>query len=138
MAKDRLLDRLLPVGFIAVGLVFSIAYLLALFSPSTIVGIPDRFVEIRDLQFAPIELVVVAGTTITWRNLDTNDHDITSGVSVLGRQTRDMKQTKFPDDKFQSGLFGNGKTFSVTLEEKGEYKYYCNIHPFMIAKIVVK
>ena len=95
-------------------------------------------VEIKNLQFVPIELVVAAGTTINWLNLDPLDHDVTSGVSVLGRQTRDMKQTKFPDEKFASGLFGKDKTFSVTFEEKGEYEYYCNIHPFMIAKIVVK
>ncbi len=95
-------------------------------------------VGIKNLQFVPIELVVAAGTTINWLNLDPLDHDVTSGVSVLGRQTRDMKQTKFPDEKFASGLFGKDKTFSVTLEEKGEYKYYCNIHPFMIAKIVVQ
>ena len=95
-------------------------------------------VEIKNLQFVPIELVVAAGTTINWLNLDPVDHDVTSGVSVLGRQTRNMKQTKFPDEKFASGLFGKDKTFSVTLEEKGEYKYYCNIHPFMVAKIIVK
>ena len=130
--------RLLPLAFIALGIVYSITCLLLLFSPRTILGIPDKFVEIKNLQFVPIELVVAAGTTITWRNLDPDDHDITSGLSVLGRQTRDMKQTKFPDGKFASGLFGKGKTFSVTLEEKGEYKYYCNIQPFMIAKIVVK
>ncbi len=86
----------------------------------------------------PSEVTVAAGTTINWVNLDPVDHDVTSGVSVIGRKARDMKQTKFPDNKFSSGLFGKDKTFSVTLDEKGEYKYYCNIHPFMIAKIVVK
>ena len=95
-------------------------------------------VEIKDLQFVPIELVVAAGTTVNWLNHDPLDHDVTSGVSVLGRQTRDMKQTKFPDEKFASGLFGKDQIFSVTFEAKGEYKYYCNIHPFMIAEIVVK
>ncbi|MFQ5660859.1 MAG: plastocyanin/azurin family copper-binding protein [Gammaproteobacteria bacterium] len=95
-------------------------------------------VEIKNLQFVPNEVVVPAGTTINWVNLDPVDHDVTSGVSIIGRKTRDLKQTKFPDGKFGSGLFGKDKTFSVTLGEKGEYKYYCNIHPFMIAKIVVK
>ena len=95
-------------------------------------------VEIKNLQFVPIELVVAAGTTINWLNLDPLDHDVTSGVSVLGRQTRGMKQTKFPDEKFASGLFGQGKSFSVTFDAKGEYYYYCNIHPFMVAKILVR
>ena len=95
-------------------------------------------IEIKNLQFVPSEVTVAAGTTINWVNLDPVDHDVTSGVSVIGRNTRDMKQTKFPDNKFSSGLFGKDKTFSVTLDEKGEYKYYCNIHPFMIANLVVK
>ena len=131
--------RLFPLGMCAVSLVVATSSFGS--DQQTRQDDPETqavIVEIKDLQFVPIELVVAAGTTITWLNLDPLDHDVTSGLSVLGRQTRDMKQTKFPDDKFQSGLFGNGNTFSVTLEEKGEYKYYCNIHPFMVAKIVVK
>jgi len=95
-------------------------------------------VEIKNLKFEPAELVVPAGTTVRWVNLDPVDHDVTSGESVIGRATRGMKQTKFPDDKFASGLFGKDKSFSVTFDEKGEYKYYCNIHPFMIARITVE
>ena len=131
-------DRALALGFCALGFVFATTYSLLLFSPGTIVGIPDKSVEIKNLQFVPIELVVAAGTTINWLNLDPLDHDVTSGVSVLGRQTRGMKQTKFPDEKFASGLFGQGKSFSVTFDAKGEYYYYCNIHPFMVAKILVR
>lgn len=95
-------------------------------------------VEIKDLKFMPDDIVVAVGTTINWVNLDAADHDVTSGVSVVGRASRGMKQTKFPDDKFSSGLFSKDKMFTVTFDEKGEYRYYCSIHPFMIAKIVVE
>ena len=95
-------------------------------------------VEIKDLQFIPAEVTITAGTTVRWINLDPVDHDVTSGVSVTGRKTRSMKQTKFPDNKFASGLFGQDKSFSVTFDAKGEYNYYCNIHPFMVAKILVR
>ncbi len=95
-------------------------------------------VEIKDLQFIPAEMTITAGTTVRWINLDPVDHDVTSGVSVTGRKTRDMKQTKFPDNKFASGLFSQNKSFSVTFDAKGEYNYYCNIHPFMVAKILVR
>lgn len=103
-------------------------------------GPESRFVtvEIRNLKFVPSELNVAPGTTIRWINLDPLDHDVTSGVSVTGRNTRNMQKTRFPDDKFASGLFGKDESFSVTLLEKGEYQYYCNIHPFMSARIVVK
>jgi len=95
-------------------------------------------VEIKKLQFMPAVVTIIAGTTIRWINLDPVDHDVTSGVSVTGRETRSMKQTKFPDNKFASGLFGQDKSFSVAFDAKGEFNYYCDIHPFMIAKILVK
>jgi plastocyanin len=131
--------RLFPLGMCAVSLVVAISSFGN--DQQTPPEDPETqavTVEIKILQFVPIELVVAAGTTVNWLNLDPLDHDVTSGVSILGRQTRDMKQTKFPDEKFSSDLFGKDKIFSVTFEEKGEYNYYCNIHPFMIAKIVVK
>ena len=131
--------RLFPLGMCALSLIFAVPSFGS--DEQTRQENPETqavTVEIKNLQFAPIELVVAAGTTINWLNLDPLDHDVTSGVSVLGRQTRDMTQTKFPDDKFASGLFGKDKTFSVTFEEKGEYNYYCNIHPFMVAKILVR
>jgi len=95
-------------------------------------------VEIENLQFIPAEMTITAGTTVRWINFDPLDHDVTSGVSVTGRKTRGMKETKFPDNKFASGLFGQDKSFSVMFDEKGEYNYYCNIHPFMVAKIFVR
>ncbi len=95
-------------------------------------------VKIEGLSFNPKEVVVKPGTTIRWINLDPIDHDVTSGKAVVGRKTRGMKQTKFPDGKFQSGSFGKGMDFKVTLKDKGEYPYYCTIHPFMEGKVVVK
>lgn len=95
-------------------------------------------IEIENLNFVPADLIVPTGTTVRWVNLDPVDHDVTSGKSLIGRATRGMAKTKFPDDKFASGLFGKDKSFSVTFDQKGEYKYYCNIHPFMIARIVVE
>lgn len=101
-------------------------------------GPPTTQVEISNLKFVPAELHVRPGTKVIWTNTDPVDHDVTSGVSVNGRQTRDMKQTKFPDGKFSSGLFGAQKTFTYIFKTKGEFDYYCNVHPFMTAKVVVE
>jgi len=99
---------------------------------------PVAVVEIKGLKFVPAELTITAGTSVKWVNRDPFDHDVTSGVSINGREMRGMKQTRFPDHKFSSGLFGENKSFSFIFDEPGEYKYYCNIHPFMVASIVVK
>ncbi len=95
-------------------------------------------IKIEGLVFNPKEITVEPGTTIRWSNLDLSDHDVTSGTAVVGRKVRKMKKSKFPDGKFQSGTFGKGKTYEVVLGEKGEYMYFCNIHPFMQALIIVK
>ncbi len=94
-------------------------------------------VNISQLQFQPEKVTVAPGTRVVWKNLDAVDHDVTSGKSVTGRKARGMKQTKFPDGRFASGLFGKGGTFAVTFDKPGEYEYYCNVHPFMTGKILV-
>ena len=118
------------------------ALALAGYSPAgEVSALPEekiREVTIKNLQFVPESITVEAGTTIVWINKDPVDHDVTSGTAVTGRQTRDMEKTKFPDGRFHSQLFGQGEQFSVTLEEKGEYAYYCDAHPFMLGSIMVK
>ena len=49
---------------------------------------------------------VPVGTTVRWVNHDPFTHDVTSGISILGREARQVEKTKLPDGKFSSGLFG--------------------------------
>ncbi|MFQ5514812.1 MAG: cupredoxin family copper-binding protein [Myxococcota bacterium] len=95
-------------------------------------------ITIENLKFSPARLVVSAGTTVRWLNRDPFPHDVTSGRSVVGREARGLEETRFPDGRFSSGLFGKDAAFSFTFREKGEYSYYCNIHPFMVGRIVVE
>ena len=95
-------------------------------------------VNIQNVQFAPAEITVQAGTQVRWVNLDPLDHDVTSGVSIVGRQARGVNKTKLPDGNFRSALFSTNKTFSFTFSAAGEYPYYCDLHPFMIGKVIVK
>lgn len=95
-------------------------------------------VAIHDVKFDPAEIVIKPGTKVVWTNEDAFEHDVTSGKSYNGREARGMKQTKFPDGKFQSGLFGQNKSFAHTFTERGTFDYYCNIHPFMVGKVIVK
>lgn len=80
-------------------------------------------VEIERSRFDTVELVVPAGTTVTFRNLDEFAHTVTSreGSPVA----------------FDSGDLARGETFSFTFDEPGEYRYFCRIHPTMRAVVVV-
>ena len=95
-------------------------------------------VKIENFMYSPDFIEIAPGTTVQWINADSVAHDVTSGESITGRKARGLRKTQFPDGMFSSGLFGKNKMFSETFNEKGVYPYYCNIHPFMMAKVIVR
>ena len=75
--------------------------------------------------YIPYHVTVSAGEEITWSNDDTAAHTVTSGLPGA------------PDGLFDSSLFMAGGTFSVTLDESGEYPYFCMVHPWMTGIVTV-
>jgi plastocyanin len=76
--------------------------------------------------YIPFNVSISAGDEVTWSNDDTAAHTVTSGMPADG-----------PDGNFDSSLFMAGDTFSVTLDEAGEYPYFCMVHPWMTGNISV-
>lgn len=79
--------------------------------------------------YDPANAEVQVGTEVTWINNDTNmPHTVTSGNSNTG-----------PTGVFDSGIMmGDGSSFKHIFDQKGEFEYYCTLHPWMIDKIIVK
>jgi plastocyanin len=75
----------------------------------------------RALQFAPAELEVQRGDTVTWRNSDIVPHTSAS------REAR-----------WDSGNVPVDSSFSVVLDRAGTFDYVCDYHPGMIGRIVVR
>ena len=75
----------------------------------------------------PINLTVIIGvnSSIVWVNDDTVGHTATALVAPAGAL------------KFNSGLISEGKSFSVTLNVAGVYKYTCAWHNWLAGKITV-
>lgn len=71
------------------------------------VAIPGRL-------YAPGELDVLAGQAVTWNNVDSKSHTVTS-----------------EDDLFDSGYLGSGASFSHTFGSTGTFAYFCRIHRAM-------
>jgi len=84
-------------------------------------GASPAAVRIDNFHFTPPNLVVTAGTTVTWTNADDSPHTV-----------REI------DGKFKSAALDTDDTFSQTFAVPGEYQYFCSIHPRMVGKIVVK
>ena len=82
---------------------------------------------LRDKAYQPNPVNVKLAGTIIWTNEDTVVHTVTSGSGFtdpnLGRD-------------FDSGLLGKG--FSHIFFKPGEFSYFCQIHPTMVGKVIVK
>jgi plastocyanin len=87
-----------------------------------------------DKAFSPNPVNIKIGDTVTWVNDDTVFHTVVSGNPSGGGETGKV---------FDSGLSGptalttKGKTFSHKFTEKGEFPYFCQLHPSMIGKVIV-
>ena len=78
-------------------------------------------VAIADFAFAPATLTITAGDTVTWTNEDQIEHTATSTTGA-----------------FDSGLLGQGASYSFTFTTPGTYAYLCTPHPSMTGQIVVQ
>lgn len=77
-------------------------------------------VNIQDFSFQPATLNVPVGATVTWTNKDEEPHTVYSN-----------------DDVFKSKALDSDEAFSFTFKKPGTYKYFCSVHPKMVAMIVV-
>lgn len=75
-------------------------------------------VEIVDERYKPSRIRIRTGDTVTWRNLDDDDHT----ASAAGMET---------------GTIHRGDSGKVRFLEPGEFIYHCNFHPEMTGSIEV-
>ena len=78
-------------------------------------------INIHNFAFAPPQLTITAGTTVTWKNEDGEVHRV-----------------KDNDNGFASAALDTNDGFSHTFAIPGVYNYFCAVHPYMVGKIVVK
>jgi plastocyanin len=88
---------------------------------SQAVTIPTGAEVLGDRAFAPDQVTIVPGTTVTWINTDSVAHTSTSNSSV-----------------WSSGSVAPGSRYSFTFETPGTFAYHCSIHPGMVGTVVVR
>jgi len=62
---------------------------------------------------------------------------IAKGTKVVFTNSAGIAHTATDKGVFNSGHIKPGHSFAVRFEQKGTFRYHCNIHPFMHGKIVV-
>jgi plastocyanin len=78
-------------------------------------------VSIDNFSFTPATITIPAGTTVTWVNHDDTPHTVTAS-----------------DKSFGSAAINTDNQFSHTFTTPGAYNYFCSIHLFMTAKVIVQ
>ena len=78
-------------------------------------------VEISAFAFAPREITVRPGTTVTWTNRDQTAHSVIS-----------------KDAKFSSPGMDTDDRYSFKFEKDGDYTYICSLHPQMTGIVHVR
>jgi plastocyanin len=79
-------------------------------------------VFIDNFVFAPKELKVKAGTTVTWTNRDDIPHGIASSNNAFAK----------------SKAMDTDEGYSFTFTTPGNYQYFCYLHPHMVGSIAVE
>ena len=76
--------------------------------------------------YEPFAVSIDVRKEVTWKNLDSFSHSVTSGTPEDG-----------PDGVFDSGLISAIRYFTWQFHESGIYDYYCTLHPWMKGMIIV-
>ena len=78
-------------------------------------------VSIDNFSFTPTTVTIPAGGRVVWVNHD----DVPHTVTATGKQ-------------FTSAALDTDEQYSRVFAAKGEYDYYCAVHPHMTVKVIVK
>ena len=73
------------------------------------------------------DIEISVGDSVVWQNADQANHTVVSGTPSEG-----------PDGIFgSSDLLAPGKSFQFQFDKKGQYPYYCILHPWMTGTVFV-
>jgi len=91
-----------------------------------------------EVWFDPPIINIKEGDSITWTNNDQEAHTVTSGEGT-GRFEWMSQKGGFgkPDGIFDSERFMPNESWKYKFEKAGSYPYFCVIHPWMEAVVIV-
>lgn len=89
-----------------------------------------------EVWFDPPTISIKVGDSVTWVNDDREGHTVTSGQGSgrFGWMSDDFGQA---DGFFDSLRFLPGDSWSYAFQEKGVFRYFCTIHPWMEGFVIV-
>jgi plastocyanin len=97
------------------------------------------------LKFAPEEIEVTPGTTITWENVGSVDHSVTAYEDDIPEDAEYWASGGFDSESAardgwpSEGAIAGGESYQYTFETEGTYEYVCIPHEAagMLGSVVV-
>jgi len=90
-----------------------------------------------EVWYDPPTSIISVGDIVTWFNDDREGHTVTSGQGS-GRFGWMSDDYGHHDGLFDSGRFLPGDSWSYEFEDKGTFRYFCTIHPWMEGVVLVE
>lgn len=87
-------------------------------------GSDNTQVDMKDIKFAPMDITVKKGQTVTWTNSDSVPHNVT--------------KENGPGADFKSSNLDGGATYKHTFDSAGKFDYVCTIHPNQTGSVTVR
>lgn len=84
--------------------------------------------KLYDNYFDPIKLTIKKGTTVKWKQVGSNPHNVT-----VTKRPKGVKKKPFT-----SSTMGFGSVFKAKFKKKGTYKFLCTFHVGMDQTVKVK
>ncbi len=91
-------------------------------------------VSIQNMAFGPSSLTIKAGDSVTWTNMDSVPHTVTSDS---GSELSSGTLSGASSGGYYSSPSAGG-TYTHTFSTLGTYSYHCSIHTYMKATIIVQ
>jgi len=82
--------------------------------------------DLEDVCYIPSNIVVEKGKSVTWLNEDSSFHSVTSGFYPE------------PSGLFDSGHLDPYESYTLSFDNLGTYDYFCTLHPWMKAQVIVE
>jgi plastocyanin len=104
------------------------------------VGTSARMIEVVNIAYSPQTLEIAVGDKVEWMSKDSGvHHTVTSGKpGDNGVPGVSEGKSSMPDGVFDGDLPDASSTFSFTFTESGTFNYFCQVHPSMVGKIIVR
>jgi plastocyanin len=98
-----------------------LATVAAALASAAMAGAATIGVQIKSTGFSPSSISIDHGDSINWKNVDKVDHQVVAD-----------------DGSFASPILHAGRSYTVTLNRAGTFRYHDSFHPRLTGKVTVK